>query len=381
MTSRRTFLKNTALTCGALGAGTLSDALAHGAEAPKPTDNVTKAEKPLRILILGGTGFIGPHQVEYARARGHKLTLFNRGKTNAGIFPDVEQLHGDRATGDLKSLKGREWDVVIDNPATLPRWVRETAQLLKDSAKQYVFISTISVYSDNSKLNMDESGPLATVSDPNDEKITGETYGGLKVLAEKEAEKAFPGRATVIRPGLIVGPGDYSDRFSYWPIRIDRGGEVLAPGDPTDPVQIIDARDLAEWSIRMVEQGAMGIYNATGPKARLSMAEMLYGIRAITSADVQFTWVKADFLAEQKVSPWGDMPVWVPPVGETAGFATVNCNKAIAKGLTFRPLAETSKATLDWFKARPAERQAKVRAGIDPKREADILAAWHAKKK
>jgi 2'-hydroxyisoflavone reductase len=340
---------------------------------------VEKAPKPLRILILGGTGFIGPHQVRYALARGHKVTLFNRGKTHPGLFPDVEQILGDR-NGKLEGLKGHTWDAVVDNPATLPRWVRDAAQALKGQVGQYVFISTVSVYADTSKPGMDENSAVATTPDPTVEKVTGETYGPLKALAEKEAEKAFPGHATVIRPGLIVGPGDPTDRFSYWPIRIDRGGEVLAPGEPTDPVQFIDARDLAEWTIRMVEQGAAGTYNALGPKAPLSVAEMLYGIRAVTTADVRFTWVDAAFLEMQKVSPWSDLPVWVPGTGDSAGFARMSNRRAVEKGLTFRPLADTATAVLEEYRKMPDERQKELRAGLSPEREAAVLAAWHKAK-
>lgn len=332
----------------------------------------TPASKPLSILILGGTGFIGPHQVRYAVARGHKVSVFNRGKTNPGLFPDVEHLEGDR-NGKLDALKGRKWDAVIDNPSTLPRWVRDAAQLLKDSASQYVFISTISAYADNATADADESAALAKLDDPTVETIDGATYGGLKALAEKEAEKAFPGRATIVRPGLIVGPGDPTDRFTYWPVRIARGGEVLAPGSPTDPVQFIDARDLAEWTIRLVEQKTFGTFNALGPSSPLSMAEMLYGIRAVTTADVRFTWVPADFLEKQKVRPWADMPVWIPPAGEMAGFARRSNRRAIASGLTFRPLAETARATLD------AQPKRELKAGLKPEREAEVLAAFKLK--
>ncbi len=337
------------------------------------------ASRPLRILILGGTGFIGPAQVRYALQRGHRITLFNRGRTNPTLFPEVERLQGDR-NGDLEALKGREWDAVIDNPASLPRWVRQSAQLLKDAAQTYCFVSTISVYSDNSIVGMDESGPVGTLDNPDTEEITGETYGPLKALCEKEAERAFPGRALIIRPGLIVGPGDPSDRFTYWPVRVDAGGEVLAPGEPADPVQLIDARDLGEWMIRMVEQQAAGTFNATGPVSRLSMAEMLYGIRAVTSAPVSFTWVPAEFLEEQQVQPWSHMPVWVPPRNGMEGFSTVNCSRAIARGLSFRPLAETARDTLEWFKGLPEERRSGLKAGLSREREAEVLARWHARR-
>jgi len=368
--SRRSFLATTAAGVAAASVITRTGA------AP-----ITPAAKPLRILILGGTGFIGPNQVAYAVARGHKVSVFNRGKTNPGTLPaGVEQLVGDR-NGQLDALKGKTWDAVIDNPSTLPRWVRDAAQLLKDSASHYLFISTISVYADNSKAGADESGATLTLEDPNVEQITGETYGGLKALAEKEAERAFPGKTTIVRPGLIVGAGDNSDRFSYWPVRIAKGGEVLAPGNPTDPVQFIDARDLGEWTIRLLEQKAYGTFNATGPAHPLTMAEMLYGIKAVTTAGAQFTWVPASFLEEKKVAPWSDMPVWIPPSGETAGFGSRNVKKAIDAGLTFRSLADTAATTLSFHAGRAEERQAKLRAGIAPEREKEVLAAWKAQAK
>ncbi len=349
---------------------------------------VGKAPQPLRLLILGGTGFTGPHQVRYALARGHKVTVFNRGRTHPGELPkEVEQLIGDR-NGKLDALKGRKWDVVLDNPTTLPVWVRDAAQILKGNVDRYVFISTISVYSDNSKPDGDEGGALAKYDGTDAMKETQETlrasnfglYGPLKVLSEREAEKWFPGKALIIRPGLIVGPGDPTDRFTYWPVRIDHGGEALAPGNPTDPVQFIDGRDLAEWTIRMIEQGTTGVFNATGPRSLLTIAEMLYGIKAVTTSDAKFTWVDADFLEAQKVSPWGDMPVWIPPRGDALGFARISIKCALDKGLTFRPLADTARDTLDWYKTLSAERRAKMGAGIAPQRETEVLAAWHARK-
>jgi 2'-hydroxyisoflavone reductase len=351
-------------------AGTLTATQLSAASEPAP--------RPMRILILGGTGFLGPAQVRYALQRGHAVTLFNRGRTNPALFPEVEKLQGDR-NGDLEALKGRDWDAVIDNPASLPRWVRQSAQLLKDAAQTYCLVSSISVYSDNSVVGMDESGPVGTLDSPDTEEITGETYGPLKALCEREAERAFPGRALIIRPGLIVGPGDPSDRFTYWPVRVHAGGEVLAPGDPADPVQFIDVRDLGEWMIRMVEQQASGTFNATGPASRLSIAEMLYGIRAVTPAPVAFTWVHADFLAEQQVQPWSHLPVWVPPRNGMEGFSTVNCSRAIARGLSFRPLADTARDTLEWFQALPDQRRSSMRAGLPRQREAEVLARWHAR--
>lgn len=387
--NRRNFLKLSAMVGGSVGFGMIPSA-SNLLRAGLMNGELTgKAAKPMKILILGGTGFTGPFQVRYALARGHQVTVFNRGKTHPGELPkEAEQLIGDR-NGQLDALKGRKWDVVIDNPTTLPVWVRDAAQILKGNVDRYVFISTISVYSDNSKPGMDETGPLAKYEGEDAMKETSATlrasnfglYGPLKVQSEKEAEKWFPGKTLVIRPGLIVGPGDESDRFTYWPVRIERGGEILAPGNPTDPVQFIDARDLAEWTVRMVEQGTTGIFNATGPAKKLTMGGMLDGIKAVANPQARFTWVDAKFLEEQKVSPWGDMPVWVPPVGESAGFAEVSIKRALDKGLTFRSLSDTTRATLEWFKKQSAERQAKLRAGIKPEREKEVLAAWHARKK
>ncbi len=368
--SRRAFVSSAAALGGAaLLPSRLRAALRHA---------VLPAAAPLRILVLGGTGFLGPQQVEYALARGHTLTLFNRGRTNPELFPDVEKLEGDR-NDNLEALKGRDWDVVIDNSASLPRWVRQSAQLLQEHAGLYLFVSSISVYADFSPPGMTESAAVGTLDDPTVEQITGETYGPLKALCEQEAERAFPGRALVVRPGLIVGPGDPSDRFTYWPVRIDRGGEVLAPGHPTDPVQIVDVRDLGQWMVRLVEQGTAGTFHATGPRAPLSIAEMLYGLRAVTTADVSFTWVETDFLRDHQVRPWADMPVWVPPRDGMQGFARTDCAKAIAAGLTFRPLADTGRDTLAWFRTLPPERWERRRAGIAADREQGVLAAWHAR--
>ncbi len=343
-----------------------------------------KSVKPLRILILGGTGFTGPYQVRYALSRSHKVTTFNRGKTHPGELPnEVEQLIGDR-NGQLDALKDRQWDVAIDNPTTLPAWVRDAGQILKGNVGRYVFISTISVYADTSK-GVDETAPLAQYDGPDPYKETLEamrasgykTYGPLKALSEKEAEKWFPGKTLIIRPGLIVGPGDETDRFTYWTVRIDRGGEVLAPGTPTDPVQFIDARDLAEWTIRMGEKRGTRIYNATGPAKTLVIGDMLGGIKTALSSNTNFTWVTAEFLKQQNVQAWSDMPVWA---GDETELARTNISRALAKGLTFRPLAETARDTLAWFKSQPQDRQSHLRAGLTPEREAEVLSAWKKQK-
>jgi 2'-hydroxyisoflavone reductase len=342
----------------------------------------TARPKPMRLLILGGTGFIGPHQVRYALERGHQVTIFNRGRQHLEWPGPVDELLGDRNTGDLKALEGRDWDVCIDNPTTLPFWVRDAGRTLQGKIKHYVFISTISVYADN-KAPADESAPVAayTGKDPMAETLDsfhahGELYGPLKAESEKEAEKQFPGNVTVIRPGLIVGPGDETDRFTYWPVRLSRGGEVLAPGDGSDPVQIIDARDLAEWTIRMAEARAVGTYNATGPAHPMTIQQMLTGVASAIHASPKLVWVPADFLEAQKVEAWSDMPAWVPARDEYAGFAQRSIKKAIAKGLTFRPLSQTSTDTLAWFKQQPAERQEKLKAGLSAEREKEVLAKW-----
>jgi 2'-hydroxyisoflavone reductase len=371
-TTRRTFIKLSAAASGAFGLGIRSTRLFGETSV-----------KPLRILILGGTGFTGPYQVRYALSRGHKVTTFNRGKTHPGELPnEVEQLVGDR-NGQLDALKGRKWDVAIDNPTTLPAWVRDAAQILKGNVERYVFISTISVYADTSK-GVDETAPLAKYDGPDPYKETLEamkasgykTYGPLKALSEKEAEKWLPGKTLIIRPGLIVGPHDETDRFTYWPVRIDRGGEVLAPGNPGDPVQFIDARDLAEWTIRMAENRHTGIYNATGPSKPLGIGDMFDEIKGALNSNAEFTWIPANFLAQQKVEAWSDMPVWA---GDELGLARTKINHALAKGLTFRSLAETARDTLTWFKSQSQDRQSKLRAGLTPEREAEVLAAWHKK--
>src|SRR5438093_7201383 len=340
--------------------------------------------KPMRILILGGTGFTGPYQVRYALSRGHKVTTFNRGKTHPGELPNqVEQLIGDR-NGKLDALKNRQWDVVIDNPTTLPAWVRDAAQILKGNVERYVFISTIAVYGEG-KTGPDETAPTEKYegADPYKEtleamKASGyKTYGPLKALSEKEAEKWFPEETLIIRPGLIVGPRDETDRFTYWPVRIERGGEVLAPGNPSDPVQFVDARDLAEWTIRMAENRETGTYNATGPVKPLGIGKMLDEIKGALHSDAKFAWLPAEFLQQQKVEAWSDMPVWA---GDELGLARTKIDRALAKGLTFRPLAETARDTLAWFKSLPQDRQSKLRAGLTPEREAEVLAAWKKSK-
>jgi 2'-hydroxyisoflavone reductase len=310
------------------------------------------------------------------------VTIFNRGRQPKTWPGHVEELIGDRNTGDLKALEGREWDVCIDNPTTLPFWVRDAAQVLKGKVKQYIFISTISVYAFNAKP-ADETDPVQAYkgADPMAERTsTNSLYGPLKAVSEAEARRQFGESATtVIRPGLIVGPGDETDRFTYWPVRLARGGEVLAPGDGADPVQFIDARDLAEWTIRMAETGTTGTFNGTGPAKPKSMRQFLADVGAGVHAQPKLTWVSTKFLETEDVSPWGDLPVWIPGQGDTEGFARRDIGRALKAGLTYRPLSVTAADTLAWYRQQPAERQsAKMRAGLTPEREAALLAKWHA---
>jgi 2'-hydroxyisoflavone reductase len=338
----------------------------------------------MRILILGGAGLTGPHQVRYALQRGHQVTLFNRGRTPlSDDLRGVEQLHGDRSSGDLQSLRGREWDLCIDNPTSLPFWARDAASLLQGQVGHYILISTISVYAETPNPITEES-PLAryTGADAYAETVESirasgfQLYGPLKAQCEREVLQRFPTACSIIRPGLIVGPGDATDRFTYWPLRVRRGGEILAPGTPADPVQFIDARDLAEWTIRVGEQRAVGVFNASGPALPLAFGHMLEEVRAALAADATFTWVPADFLASHQVSPWSDMPAWMPAGSEGAGIMRADIRRALAGGLTFRPLAQTVRDTLAWFDALPPERRASLRAGLAPEREAAVLDAW-----
>lgn len=333
---------------------------------------------PLKILILGGTGFIGPYQVQYALDRGHTVTLFNRGRTNPGLFPTVEKLIGDRAT-DLTSLQGRQWDLVIDNSATDPVWVERSVALLQNAVKRYCFVSTRSVYFDTSRVPMTIEAPVCTPENTPVESGKPLPYCLAKALSENLVRKYFGDRILIVRPSLVVGPGDLTDRFTYWPVRIERGGEILAPGDGNDYVQIIDARDLAEWMIRLGEMGTTGTYNALGPRTPRLFSEVLHGIKAVTTSDATFTWVDADFLEKHQVRPYQEMPVWMPSKGTRAGFGRFDISREVALGLTFRSLAATARDTLDYYHAQPADRQEKLKAGITPAREAEVLQAWKAR--
>ena len=343
------------------------------------------AARPLRILILGGTGFTGPFQVAYALARGHQVTLFNRGKRPSPEWPgEVEQLHGDRNTGDLSALKGRTWDVCIDNPTSLPFWVRDAGQVLAGNIGHYLFISTISVYADGSHPGITEDAPLAAYKGADAMAETQQTlmadieglYGALKALSEAEARKQFGEAVTIVRPGYIVGPRDETDRFTYWPHRVAQGGEVLVPGDGKDPIQVIDGRDLGEWMVRLAEARVFGTFNACGPADPLLMDAMLDASRKVTGGQASYTHVSPAFVEEKQV----ELPIWVPRgEGPYGGYGQVSNRRAIAAGLTFRPLETTIRDLLEWLRAQPPERQAKLRAGISREQEAALLKDWHAR--
>jgi 2'-hydroxyisoflavone reductase len=331
----------------------------------------------MKLLILGGTVFLGRHLVEAALERGHEVTLFNRGQHNPELFPEVEKLRGDRG-GDLSALRGRRWDAVVDTSGYIPRAVQQSARMLANAVEHYTFISTISVYAKLDAPGLDENTPVAMLDDPHVEEVTGETYGALKALCEQAAEEAMPGRVLVLRPGLIVGPHDPTDRFSYWVQRVARGGEVLAPGQPERQIQVIDARDLAEWNLRMVEAQQTGVFNATGPDGVLAIGGFLDTCKAVTHSDAQFTWADEAFLLEQGVAPWQELPLWMPSSEEDMrSVLQVSIARATAAGLRFRPLADTIRDTYAWLAQRPADHE--WRSGLAPAREADVLAAWHAR--
>lgn len=335
----------------------------------------------MKLLMIGGTLFLGKHIAEAALERGHELTLFNRGQTNPDLFPEAEHLRGDR-DGGLGALEGRQWDAVIDTCGYVPRIVRQSAELLSPNVGLYVYVSSISVFSDSATANQDENGTLARLDDEGVEEVNGETYGGLKVLCEQTVEESCPGRAFIPRPGLIVGPDDSTGRFTYWVTRVAQGGEILAPDNPGNQVQVIDVRDLSRWIVRMVEDGRTGIYNATGPDRTLTMGAFLDACKDVTASDATFTWVSEEYLLEHNVQPFSELPLWVPR--SEAGIEQIDVGKAVGAGLTFRPLEETIKDTLDW--ARQSDRASgrkeleslAGRSGLTPERERELLDGWRS---
>ena len=354
------------------------------ASAAAPGRLAAKARQPLRILILGGTRFIGVHMSQLALARGHTLTFFNRGRTKTDLFPEVERIKGDR-NGEIEGLKGRKWDAVIDNSGYVPRHVQLSAEALAPNVGQYLFVSSISVYPDLS-VPRDESSPVGKLEDETVEKVDGATYGPLKALCEQAAEAAFPGRATVLRPGLIVGPEDNTDRFTYWPARAARGGEMLAPGTPRDRIQVLDARDLAAFAIRALEKRTYGRFNLVSPPGMFTMGalvgESVRSARQLAkpSEPPRPVWASVEFLEQHKVEAWSDMPVWVPAKGDGAAFADTPVKRALDAGLETTPLRKAVRDTLAWHLQRPAAEQEKLKAGIAPEREREVLAALKARR-
>ncbi len=330
-----------------------------------------KSTAPLRILVLGGTGYIGPHMVREALRRGHDVSLFNRGRTDDDLFPDLQTFIGDR-DGKLDALKGHEWDAVIDNSGYVPRHVADSAGLLADAASHYLFVSSISAYASFRVAN-DENSPLATMPDESVEEVTNETYGPMKALCEQAAAREFgEDRVTILRPTYICGPGDRTDRYTYWPVRTMRGGRMLWPGSPSDPIQIIDVRDLANFSIDCVEQGITGTYNTVTPPGEFTMGDLMEDSIAVTAAEMTPVWVSASVLGEHEALQ--HIPIWSSPDGEESKAALVSGERSFAKGLKNRPTRETARDTLEWWKTLPADRTDKLRAGLSPEKEAELLA-------
>ena len=423
-TSRREFLGQS-LAVAAASVASASLGLACRSESSGAP--AAHAKKRKRILILGGTGFLGPKTVEVALARGHQVTIFNRGKREKLLpfpyknvehlygnrdpllpadderGPDKELLHPDAKPKGLEQLQGKTWDAVIDNSGYYPRMVKASAELLAPTASQYIFISSISAYASNKTVGADETAPVATIADPTVETMGAsfENYGALKALCEQAAAAAFPGRAAIVRPGYIVGPGDPTDRFTYWPVRASRGGEVLAPGTPGDPVEWIDVRDLAAWLVKLVEDGTSGTFNAIGPDRPGQWGAVLDACVAPSKGAATLTWIPSDWLEKNGQGGEDGFPIWAPPTGEFAGFHTWSNARALKAGLTFRPVADTVAATLAWY---PGEVERRVRvtkelqaaakgaeppklpdptqlkAGPTPERETELLAKWKAER-
>ena len=423
-TSRREFLGQ---SLAVAAASVASASLGLSCRSESSGAPAAHAKKRKRILILGGTGFLGPKTVEVALARGHEVTIFNRGKREKFLpipFKNVEHLYGNRdpllpaddergpdkellhpnaKPKGLEQLQGKTWDAVIDNSGYYPRMVKASAELLAPTASQYIFISSISAYASNKTVGADETAPVATIADPTVETMGAnfENYGALKALCEKAAEAAFPGNAAIVRPGYIVGPGDPTDRFTYWPVRASRGGEVLAPGTPGDPVEWIDVRDLAAWLVKLVEDGTSGTFNAIGPDRPGQWGAVLDACVAPSKGAATLTWIPSDWLEKNGQGGEDGFPIWAPPTGEFAGFHTWSNARALKAGLTFRPVADTVAATLAWY---PGEVERRVRvtkelqaaakgaeppklpdptqlkAGPTPERETELLAKWKAER-
>ncbi|MEJ7597868.1 MAG: NAD-dependent epimerase/dehydratase family protein [Kofleriaceae bacterium] len=384
MIDRRRFVTGSlaagfAAACSAPSSGPPGQPSAQPSAQPAPKPPAPKPAAKQTILVLGGTGFLGPHVVAAAQARGHTLTLFNRGKTHPGLFPEVEKLQGGR-DGKLDALVGRKWDAVVDTSGYVPRIVKLSAELLAPNINQYVFISTISVYADHAKVGADETAKLSTIADPTNEEVKV-NYGALKALSEQAAEAALPGRVTNIRPGLIIGPGDPTGRYSHWATRMAEGGEVLCPGTGATPTQYIDGRDLGVWIVKAIEDRAVGVFNALGPAERVTMKATLDGTNEGAGGKGKPVWVDAAFLEQHGVAPWSELPMWFDTTGEMAGFGTMSNARAVKAGLSFRPIRDTARDTLAWLDTLtdPAERTKFRSTGIARDKELKVLAAWKAR--
>ena len=344
--------------------------------AAAATTAVVPEAKSKTLLILGGTGFIGPHLTKEALGRNWKVTHFNRGKRAEGGVPGVETLIGDRK-GQLDALRGRTWDAVIDDTGYIPKYVKMSAELLAPSVGYCLYISSISAYASFAKPN-DIHSETGKLSNPDAEEMTGETYGPMKALCEQYSAEAFKGRISIVRPGYIVGPLDTTDRFTYWPVRASKGGEMLAPGTPKDPVQVIDVRDLVTWMMSLVEARTNGYFNAVSPPGSFTIGDLIAASqRASPKAGTKVTWVSEDFLAGHWKADDLDLPPWSPMKGDMAGASLTSIKESVKTGLRSRPLQQTVNDTLAWFQTLPADRQAKLKAGLPADRETDTLKLWH----
>ena len=380
--TRRSFLWQAALAGAGVTVARLGGPLASGAWAS------TAGADALKVLVLGGTGQTGPHLIRELLGRGHTVTMFNRGNRSEDLFPDVECLIGDRAPDAADGLQaleaeigaGRRWDLAIDIWPHVPQIVERTATLLHDSVDHFMYVSSISVYADHSKPGADETAEVGKLDDP-DAEYSDELFGPFKAECEKRVRRIYPDNHTIFRPGLIVGPRDFSFRGVYWPVRVRRGGEVLAPGDGSDFIQIVDGRDLTAFQADCMERRIEGTFNVTGEPTE--MRTLLETCRDASGADARFTWVDAEFLSEHQVAPWMHMPCWLPAEGEYAGFGHRSIDRARKAGLRFRALAETVRDTLVWYDELPTERRDQIsgRAGLPAEREAEVLKAWHEAQK
>jgi len=370
--SRRNFIK-----AGILGGIAATAGMPSLATSSQAAGGKGKSARQLDILVLGGTGFVGPHMVREALRRGHKVTLFNRGKRNDDLFPDLETIIGDRDNG-LDGLKGRRWDAVIDNSGYVPRHVQDSARLLAPNTDRYLYISTVAVY-ENIGTAGDEDSPLATIADETIEEVNGETYGPLKALCEKRVVAEIEAdKRTILRPTYICGPGDHTDRFSYWPLRTRKGGSMAWPGSPDGTMQIVDVRDLATFTIDCLDRQVSGVYNTVNPAGSYTMGELLEDCRAVTQADVDAVWLSEDFLYEQQAMPaWQRaFPCWHPRTGADALQFGVSGDRAMAAGMQCRPERETARDLLSWWDTLPAERRENPKAGLSADDETRLIATW-----